>query len=142
MPPLPKPEGQRRRKNLAPGTIVLPAAGRQGSAPDWPLAKKATKAELALWDELWHKPQAVEWERVGVVRVVARYAQKCILSERPAAGAALMSEVRQLEDRLLLSAVALARARYVIADVEADSDAGPAGVTQLDTYRRMAAGDE
>lgn len=37
MGPPPKPEGQRRRRNVVPGTIRLPAAGRTGRAPAWPL---------------------------------------------------------------------------------------------------------
>lgn len=37
MGPPPKPAGQRRRTNATVATTKLPAGGRQGPAPDWPL---------------------------------------------------------------------------------------------------------
>jgi len=36
--PPPKPAGRRARRNAVPAAAVLPAAGREGTAPRWPLA--------------------------------------------------------------------------------------------------------
>jgi hypothetical protein len=47
------------------GVLVLPAEGRKGVSPKWPMPDPATPAEKELWRELWHTPQAVEWERLG-----------------------------------------------------------------------------
>lgn len=111
--PAPKPEGQRRRRNAVPGTVVLPAAGRSGPIPAWPL-DGSTAAELALWSEVWVSPQAFAWEALGMERVVARYVRVVIGAEARDAAGALLGECRQLEDRLGLSPMALLRLRWVI----------------------------
>lgn len=137
--PAPKPDAQRRRRN-APmaNTTRLPATGRDGSPPDWPLSK-ATAAESGLWAELWATAQAVAWENMGWTRVVARYARLLTVAEkRGTTGAVLLGEVRQLEDRLGLTPMAMLRLRWeVVSDeglpVEADN--------VLDIRRRVAAID-
>lgn len=86
-----------------------------------------------VWAELWQLPQAVAWERLHLTRVVARYAVKLTAAEEPDASSALLAEVRQMEDRLGLSAMAMLRLRWEIVD---DATAPPlAGVTRLDGYR-------
>lgn len=109
--PAPKPDGQRRRRN-APlaNTTHLPAAGRVGPAPVWPLAS----AEPLFWADLWAIPQAVMWERLGWVRVVARYAALVRATEAPKCSALIFGEVRQLEDRLGLSPMAMLRLRWEV----------------------------
>lgn len=93
----------------------------------------------SMWAELWHTPQAVAWEELGWTRVVARYA--CLLDEiehpqpdRPT-NAALLAEVRQLEDRLGLSPMAMRRLQWEIELVPVG--AGESGVTNLDDYRNL-----
>jgi hypothetical protein len=111
--PAPKPQGQTRRRN-APmaNTVQLPSGGRQGDAPEWPLAGEAPQT----WDQLWATPQAVAWERLGWTRVVARYVHILVLCENPAEmTAALLGEARQLEDRLGLTPMAMLRLRWEIA---------------------------
>ena len=107
MPAAPKVDPVRRNARVGP--LVLPAEGRQGPPPQWPLGDSTNESmaqrEQAIWMELWATPQAVQWERLGWARVVARYA-------RVAAGAELldkdcMSEARQLEDRLGLTPKAM-----------------------------------
>ena len=127
--PAPKPEGQRRHRKPAPGTVFLPADGRQGQAPKWPMAGRPPK----VWRELWALPQAAAWERLFMHRVVARYAAKLTEAEQPHSSSAILAEVRQLEDRLGLSPMAMLRLRWVISDPTA-TDA-PAEVTKLDDYR-------
>lgn len=102
--PAPKDPAQRRRRNST-GTskTLLPAEGRKGAAPRWPL----TVGKPTLWAGLWKLPQSVVWERTGMIRVVARYAVLLEQAEQVDATAALLGEVRQLEDRLGLNPKAM-----------------------------------
>lgn len=136
--PAPKPASQRRRTNAAPGTVRLPAAGRSGPAPKWPLGR-AGRAQKLVWDDLWALPQAVAWERLHLVRVVARYTVCLVEAERPGASAALLAEVRQIEDRLGLSAMSMLRLRWEITEPDEAAPDGrdEATVTAIDEYRRM-----
>ncbi len=106
MGPTPKGSDQRRRRN-APlaNTTVLPAEGRPGTAPDWPLDGPVP----SFWVKLWRRPQAVQWDRLGWVRPVARYARLTELTEVGRPSALVLQEVRQLEDRLGLSPLAMLR---------------------------------
>jgi hypothetical protein len=94
----PKPDAVRR--NARTGPELLPAGGRQGDTPVWPL-DLVSSAETQLWRELWATPQAVAWERHGWTRVVARYCRVAIAAEGMDKDA--LSEARQLEDRLGLT---------------------------------------
>lgn len=131
MPVLPKPASERRRRNAVPGTVYLPRAGRTGPVPDWPLTGKAP----AVWSELWHLPQAAAWERLGAhERTVARYAKLLGVAEKSTATAAILSEVRQLEDRLGLNPRAMLSLRWEMADDDAGAEppaAAPASVRRL-----------
>lgn len=111
--PPPKPDSQRRRRNAVAPAQRLPADGRPGPAPDWPLPR-ATKTEEKLWADLWATPQAAAWERLGWERVVARYTRVLLKAERTML-AALLSDVRQMEDRLGLTPLAMLRLRWEIA---------------------------
>lgn len=45
--------------------------------PEFPLVN-ASDAEVALWESLWAKPQAVMWARLGLVNQVALYARSFV----------------------------------------------------------------
>lgn len=115
----------------------LPASGRKGAPPKWPLTGKPSADELEAWGQVWTTPQAVAWERLGWVRPVARYVRCLVQAEQVGAPAALLGEVRQMEDRLGLSPMALLRLRWsVVADELADgttsgAKAGPSSRTRL-----------
>lgn len=113
MGPAPKAANQRRRRNAVPGTIFLPAEGRKGRTPKWPIGSPS-EAEDALWRELWRTPQAVAWERLRWTRVVARYVKVALEAEGDDATAPILGETRQLEDRLGLSPMAMLRLRWEI----------------------------
>lgn len=132
--PAPKHPSERRRRNAAPTMTRLPAGGRKGPTPDWPLSR-ATKGELQLWEELWTTPQAVAWERHGWTRTVARYVRLAIQAERPKAVMSVNSEARQLEDRLGLTPMSMLRLRWEIAPDEV------AEVRAAAPTRRLAAVD-
>ena len=115
--PAPKPDDQRRRRNATPQTTKLPAEGRKGKPPEWPLTKP-TKAETEAWRQVWATPQAAAWEKLGWVRTVARYVRLLVQSEKKDATASICGEVRQMEDRLGLTPMAMLRLRWQIVEDE------------------------
>lgn len=106
------------------GWVSLPAEGRSGKAPAWPLSGRAP----AGWAELWRLPQAVMWERDNSVVQVATYlltrtaAHEALEVGEP--NAALLSELRQIEDRLGLSPMALKRLQWEISETSASKPEG------------------
>ena len=124
MPGMGKPPSENARHQnptLGSTAMKLPASGRKGTPPKWPLPGKASANESAAWKQVWTTPQAVAWERLGWVRPVARYVRCLVQAEEVGAPAALLGEVRQMEDRLGLSPMALLRLRWaVVADELAD----------------------
>jgi hypothetical protein len=99
--------------------VKLPAEGRKGAPPQWPLSR-AKVAERELWVQLWATPQAAQWERLGVsaARTVARYARLLVAAEKPGALASVQSEVRQMEDRLGLTPMAMLRLQWEVVSDE------------------------
>lgn len=121
-----------RRTNARSGPMVLPAAGRRGRTPKWPL----TGDEPAIWSELWKTPQAAAWDGLGWTRVVARYALVALAAEQLDKDA--MSEARQLEDRLGLTPKAM---RLLLWTIEEDEKPpAPLTVVADDRWRNAAAG--
>lgn len=134
--PPPDPNAARRmRKSDSSGWTTLPAEGRKGNAPAFPLEKwrdmekfKPTEErddalsrsldarELAVWREIWKTPQAVAWERLGWKHDVGLYVRVLVAGERGNLKAA--GEARQWSDRLGLTQTALLRNRWKIATDE------------------------
>lgn len=112
--PGPAPNPHARRRNKRPDWVTLPAGGRSGPTPKWPLKGRTP----AGWVDLWKLPQAVMWERDNAVLQVATYltvrnaAHSALAAGEP--NAALLSELRQMEDRLGLSPMALKRLQWQI----------------------------
>lgn len=100
--PMP-PKHNPARRNARVGVVKLPAEGRAGETPKWPLAGRQTAAEKQAWVELWTTPQAVAWERFGWTRTVARYCRVMVVSEKPGCPAAVLAQATALEDRLGLT---------------------------------------
>lgn len=109
----PKPDAARR--NARSGMTMLPAKGRTGDTPEWPL-ELLSSDEAHLWKDLWATPQAHAWEQHGWSRVVARYCRLAILAEEMNKDA--LSEARQLEDRLGLTPKAMRMLMWQIAPDE------------------------
>lgn len=128
--PAPKhPSTRARRNDPKKGFTSLPAGGRLGAIPPWPLRPnpfmtaqletardrvaslqvelEATDDEVALWDDLWRTPQATVWEDSHSSRKVAQYVRWKVLAEQADLKAA--AEARQLSDRLGLNPLALTR---------------------------------
>lgn len=142
--PGPAPNPNARRRNARVGVVQLPAAGRPGEPPKWPLPPPAlgdvtdyvAERELALWAEVWSTPQAVAWERLGWTVTVARYCRYQVLAEAdPKVGA----EVRQLEDRLGLTPKSM---RSLMWEVAADEVGERREASTPKTRRRLKVVDD
>jgi hypothetical protein len=99
------------------GPTKLPAGGREGPAPEWPLPDGASPEEWEAWTELWRTPQAVAWERLGWTRTVARYCRLMVVAEQNVQPA-LQAQVTALEDRLGLTPKSLRLLLWEIAPDE------------------------
>lgn len=117
------------------GITKLPAEGRKGEVPKWPLAGRQSAAEKSAWAELWSTPQAVAWERFGWTRTVARYCRVMVVSEKPGCPAAVLGQATALEDRLGLTPKSM---RLLLWEIAADelAEQRDAGV---DVRARIAA---
>ena len=96
---------------------MLPAAGRAGDAPAWPLAGQSDR-EAELWDRLWRKPQALMWERLGHDLEVALLVRNLAQVELPGAPVNLGTLVRQQQDSLGLTTPGLRANRWRILPAE------------------------
>lgn len=137
--PAPKgAESTRRRNAPMANTVKLPPEGRAGETPEWPLAGNAP----TTWGELWQTPQAAAWERLGWTRVVARYVQILELCESDDMTAALLSEARQMEDRLGLTPMSMLRLRWEIAADEVAEKRTERTATKTKARRRLKVADD
>lgn len=110
--PAPDPNALRRERDAGEWT-VLPAEGRSGTTPDWPLVGQ-TDREEGLWTQLWSKPQALMWERFGQELEVALYVRNFALAELPGAPVNLGTLVRQQMDSLGLTTPGIRANRWRI----------------------------
>lgn len=123
--PPPDPNALRRdRREDKDGWTTLPAEGRKGKAPAWPLAPvgdddRSEVAELVaareaeVWKQIWSTPQAVAWGRLGWTYDVAVYVRLLVLGEQGSVKS--LSEARQWSDRLGLNPAAMLRNRWRVA---------------------------
>ena len=111
--PAPDPSALRRDRDAGEWTI-LPAEGRQGVTPEWPLTEQAIR-ESELWGSLWRKQQAIGGERYGqgfgVVLDVRRFAEAEAMDSR----VNLSTLVRQMADSLGLTTPGMRANRWRIA---------------------------
>ena len=114
--PAPDPDALRRERDGG-DWMTLPAAGRAGEAPEWPLAGQ-TEREAELWAREWRRPQAVMWERFGQELEVALYVRSVADAESREASVAARTLVRQQQEALGLSVPGLARNRWRIEQAE------------------------
>lgn len=110
----PPPDPMALRRNRDRGEwLHLPAAGREGDPPAWPLLRP-TKRELQLWEQAWRRPQAIAWEANGLVVEVALYVRALRDAEKPKSIVAVRQLVKQMTDTLGLSVPGLRSNRWII----------------------------
>jgi hypothetical protein len=122
--------------------MLLPAGGRKGRTPAWPLPGTADRDEKTAWAQLWKTPQAVAWEQLGWTRTVARYCRVMVASERPGANASLLGQVTAMEDRLGLTPKAMRLLLWRITDDEVGAKRTAKASTPSVEPRRLAAVDD
>lgn len=135
--PPPDPNALRRdRPSDRDGWVTLPAEGRAGDPPEWPLSKQSSR-EAELWVSEWRRPQAVQWESTGAALEVALYVRRLVEAEKPDAPTNLGTLVKQLMEGLGISQDGLARRRWRIAVDEVSERRGekPAGPAKKKSAR-------
>jgi hypothetical protein len=138
--PPPDPNALRRnRPSDQAGWTTLPAEGRQGPVPDWPLVSPADR-ELDLWEKVWSLPQAVMWEAMGQQDEVAMYVRCFVEAERIDGRIDIKKLARQYADSLGLSTQGMLRNRWKIAPV-AEVVVLEAQAADAHTPRRRSARD-
>lgn len=116
--------GRRARSGPAPDPLSRTSLvnGREFTAlplshsvtvPPFPLDEQ-TSFESYLWAELWVKPQAVMWERLGLVVQVAAYTRAFSESVLPEASAGLKTAVIRMETELGISTSGMLQNGWVI----------------------------
>ena len=95
----------------------LPAEGREGDPPEWPLSRP-TARELELWVAEWRRPQAVMWAANGQAVEVALYVRSLKDAEKSAASVAARTLVKQQQEALGVSLPGLARNHWIIVTAE------------------------
>ncbi|MFJ6615444.1 hypothetical protein ACIQPT_34790 [Streptomyces sp. NPDC091289] len=123
--PAPDPNALRRnRPSDKAGWRTLPAEGRSGEPPEWPLTEP-TEREEDLWAELWESPQALMWEELGQALEVALAVRTLAEAERADARIDIRKMVRPYLDSLGLTVQGMLRNRWKIAPA-AEQDEAPA----------------
>jgi hypothetical protein len=120
---------------------VLPAEGRSGPLPEFPL-ENLTDREAQLWSQLWVKPQAVAWERAGLLLEVALFVRRFVEVERHDAAAIKGTLVRQMMDSLGLTTPGLRSNRWRIERVEAPKVAANPARPSSRSRLTVVAGDD
>jgi hypothetical protein len=93
--------------------IRLPATGRKGDPPAFPLPR-STKRERDIWAEEWRRPQAIMWEANGQALEVALYVRTLREAEIVKAPASLRTLLVRMQEHLGLSQPGLARNHWII----------------------------
>lgn len=124
--PPPKNPSERRRRNATPGFEQLDPNGRVARIPDWPFPP-ATREELNKWAQLWRLPQSVKWDEMNSHDMVALYVRSLMAALKDVTDTKLMNEVRQLDNKLGISPLAMRNMRWEIAPRKEDELAAANG---------------
>lgn len=119
--PAPDPMALRRdRPSDKDGWTTLPAEGRTGDAPAWPLLDQSPREEV-LWARFWRKPQAVIWERDSLIEIVALFVRQFAEGEVPKSSAENRKTIRLMLADLYLTPDSMLKARLRIATDEVEA---------------------
>ncbi|MGW3724824.1 phage terminase small subunit [Streptomyces sp. NPDC000851] len=125
-------ERSHKAKADAQGWVTLPADGRDGPLPAFPLSSP-TDREMDLWERLWETPQATMWERLGQDFEVASYVRLLVRAEKPGSSAIVWGQVKQFAESLGLSVSGMQRNRWTIDTVNDSSpqSSAPSAVSSV-----------
>ena len=146
--PAADPNALRRNRKDDAGYIDLPAKGRKGRAPAWPLHGRMAAGELEAWRAAWKIPQSFMWEQLQLHTIVAQYIRASIESAEPGASAGLKTVVLRMQDELGLTPSGMNRLRWRIpvhsAEPEKSSDtvATKTGVANAKSRLRLVTNND
>lgn len=136
--PPPDPNALRRnRKSDASGWSTLPAEGRTGPTPVWPLVDVEPR-EWDLWRDLWTRPQAVMWERLGLDYEVALFVRTLAEAEEPQPRSDAAKLTKQYLESLGLTGPGMLRLRWKIGPVEQEAPAEEVTPAKVAPRRKSA----
>lgn len=138
-------ERSHKAQAAADGWVTLPAEGRDGATPAFPLDMPSPR-EWEIWERLWETPQAVMWEQLHQEWEVASYVRLLVRAEAPRSSAIVWGQVKQFAESLGLSVSGMQRNRWTVAksdseDTQSDAPIGAPGVASLTDRLRAVAGD-
>lgn len=124
--PPPDPNSLRNHANTGEW-ITLPAEGRKGRTPKWPLLTLDEEPILAsreavLWKRLWSKPQAIMWEAQGVEYELALYVRRAVEAELPGASAGLGTLVLRMADNFGITPQGMNANKWKLGAVAVEDD--------------------
>lgn len=137
----PQPNALRRDRPGDADWVTLPAEGFQGTVPPFPLpqaiqynryfkdGKKVEEvdegqteyvwnAEGELWAELWRKPQAAMWSKLGMEYEVAAYVRAFLESVQAEASAGLKTAALRMSAEIGLSLPGMHSLRWKFSEDE------------------------
>ncbi|WP_443078258.1 phage terminase small subunit [Streptomyces sp. SP17KL33] len=123
-------ERSHKAKADAQGWTTLPAEGREGPLPPFPLINPQPR-EYELWERLWELPQAVQWEASHLDFEVASYVRLLARAELPRSSSMIWAQVKMMGESLGLTASGMLRNRWVVGNVQPDEDAPPSPVSAV-----------
>lgn len=139
--PAPDPDALRRDRKDDAGWVKLPASGREGDPPEWPLADPSAR-ELELWEYVWGKPEAIMWEANGGQEVeVAMYVRTLADAESHRATAASRTLVVRMMDSLGISEPGRQRNRWMIVGEEPAKKKRKSGSSARDRLKVVEGGE-
>jgi hypothetical protein len=94
--------------------MILPAAGRPGPPPTWPLPGEPSEDEAKMWVELWGRPEAVAWEAADSVAIAGLYVRRFIEAAEPGSAIGRTTLARQLAEVLGLTPAGLRINRWKV----------------------------
>ena len=109
----------RSHKADSQGWTTLPAEGRDGPLPAFPLLSPSTR-EMDLWERLWETPQAVMWEQLSQEFEVAAYVRLLARAELPKSSSMIWAQVKQVGESLGLSVSGMQRNRWTVGEIKAE----------------------
>jgi hypothetical protein len=159
--PAPDPNALRRDRADDKGWTTLPVEGFNGVVPEFPLpkaiqfdtyfeqGKKVTEpdfeetedvwdAEQDLWAELWLKPQAFMWSKLGMKFQVAAYVRAFLESVEADAAAGLKTAVLRMEAELGVSLIGMNALRWKFSEDQLEAKRS-APVTASSARERLKA---
>lgn len=131
-------ERSHKAKQDQQGWVTLPADGRDGPEPAFPLADPSPR-ELQLWERLWETPQATMWERLGQDFEVASYVRLLVRAESPRSSAIVWGQVKMFAESLGLSVSGMQRNKWTVGTIEPEAPASPQGSPVASLTARLKA---